>query len=209
MGKEFTSLKLSLGDDFNLSEGLSSGSSNVTSAQFYGPDGESTGVVSSLAALNTLSTSVTKYTIIDVAESNTGIVNTGIYNSGWYTEPGPGNNRLGQLTTYTFQHNLGTTDVTYNVYAARRSDGFGQVDISSPSGFDAASVGFIKSFEGRWLGSIVTITENEINVHLGHGAPWTITEPNRGFEPSWSAYSVITEALTHFVYLKVVVRANI
>ena len=72
MGKDFASLKLSLGDDFNLSEGLSSGSLNVTSSKFYGPDEESTGAVNSLDGLNKLSSSVTKYTVIDIKDTASG-----------------------------------------------------------------------------------------------------------------------------------------
>lgn len=68
MGKEFVSLHASLGSNFDLSEGLKSNSLNITSIKSHGPSGTTTSASSALANLNKLSSSSTKYTIIDIKD---------------------------------------------------------------------------------------------------------------------------------------------
>ena len=132
MGREFAKFSAKLSETFDLSEGLNADSPGVTSANFYGPNDYHTDTLNSFTSLNALSSNNTKYTIINCSTGYGGTVGTGggaSWSSGWVTSDGT--NNVADGAALTFNHNLGTTDLVYNVYAAKDASGTDAIDISN------------------------------------------------------------------------------
>ena len=114
------------------------------------------------------------------------------FSTGWVNEDASGTD-VENGATLTFNHNLGTTDLVYNVYAAKDDSGTDAIDISNHeiSQTDVPRADY---------GSQTLITSNTIQVVLGSQG---LLIPNIG-----ATYNVSSSNFTTYPYIKVVVSAK-
>jgi hypothetical protein len=112
---------------------------------------------------------------------------SGNFSTGWV------NSGVANGATLTFNHNLGTTDLVYNVYAAKDNSGTDAIDISNHeiSQTDVPRADY---------GSQALITSNTIQVVLGSQG---LLIPNIG-----ATYNVSNSNFTTYPYIKVVASAG-